>query len=809
FSVTGFGGQGKTYLALETGYWLLRTGLFQRVCFVSFSGFQGVDPVGVTISTLATVLDESLPDAEAAEAALKRIPTLLILDNLESLADEAGLPELLTAATRWSEAGKSRVLLTSRQPDFNHPDYHTAGTFEHQCLHLKGLGQQDALDWFGELMRLPPEPKFGMPQRSALIDLFHKVGFHPLSIGLLAQQLKERRPAELGERLEALLEEQPADREDRTLLASLELSIERLPARCQEWLPRLGVFQGGCLEEMIGKVTGLDQADWQELRNHLLRAGLMQAERVPMADKIFLRFHTTLAPALWQKLTAKKRAGLLKRYCQTYYLLSIVLYQLDEKAPRPTRALAQCELPNLFRAVHTALQEGKTEESVDFAANVNTFLYLFGMRCDSQKLTKAVDKAWYTVDLQTWFRARSNLGEQLWQNGQIAAAVQVFEDIFDKLEKTPSFKRCQALGRLGCCYRIQGTLDRAEQFLRQALYELAQLEQSEEVRQQTGFALTDLADLLTEQGCYKEADEAYQAGLEIAEEQGNARGIAVIKSQLGTLALRQGKLTEAIEQYQSVQHLFRSIGEPASEATLLHQLGIVHQLSGNWKQAEQVYREAAQLIEEMDGEDRNIQAGRNWQSLAQICAVTGREAEAEQWYRKALAACRAAGDQSGMALILNNLATLLINDSTRLTEAYSLAENSLTIQETLEPAAVEIWKVYEVLSQIANKQGDSLQAAEYRTRSKQAYFAFPGWRKQLYQYEELIASVVQASRELDVREKLEQAIDKVLKEKEHSLFAAILPILKGECDEAALFEPLNYTEAAIIRAILEGIDEKA
>ncbi|MCI5159638.1 MAG: CHAT domain-containing protein, partial [Candidatus Electrothrix sp. AUS1_2] len=52
FSVTGFGGQGKTYLALEAGYWLLRTGLFQRVCFVSFSGFQGVDPTGVAVSTL-------------------------------------------------------------------------------------------------------------------------------------------------------------------------------------------------------------------------------------------------------------------------------------------------------------------------------------------------------------------------------------------------------------------------------------------------------------------------------------------------------------------------------------------------------------------------------------------------------------------------------------------------------------------------------------------------------------------------------------------------------------------------------------
>ncbi|MCI5164364.1 MAG: hypothetical protein D3917_20615, partial [Candidatus Electrothrix sp. AX5] len=373
FSITGFGGQGKTYLGLEAGYWLLRTGLFARVCFVSFAGFQGIDPKGVTISTLATVLDESLPDAKAAEAALKRIPTLLILDNLETLADGDALHELLSAATRWSEAEESRVLLTSRQPDFNHPDYPTAGSFRHQCLHLEleGLGEQDALDWFGELMRLPPEPKFGMPERSALISLFRQVDFHPLSIGLLAAQLKERRPAELGERLEALLEEQPADREDRSLLASLELSLERLPEQCREWLPRLGVFQGGGLEEIVVKVAGLEDypSEWSILRYRLELSELMQAERVSEINKIWLRFHPNLAPALWQRIGKVEQARLLERYCQAYHHLSVELYRLDNTTPQAARAIAQYELPNLPRAVHASLQTGNTEEGVNFADN--------------------------------------------------------------------------------------------------------------------------------------------------------------------------------------------------------------------------------------------------------------------------------------------------------------------------------------------------------------------------------------------------------------------------------------------------------
>ncbi|MCI5224864.1 MAG: hypothetical protein D3924_19895, partial [Candidatus Electrothrix sp. AR4] len=387
FSVTGFGGQGKTYLGLETGYWLLRTGLFERVCFVSFAGFQGIDPVGVTVSTLGTVLDVSLPDAEAAEQALKRTPTLLILDNLESLADGDALHELLSAATRWSEAGDTRVLLTSRQPDFNHPDYPTAGSLHHQCLPLEGLGIQDALDWFGELMGLPPEPKFGMPRRSALIDLFHKVGFHPLSIGLLAQQLKERRPAELGERLEALLEEQPADREDRSLLASLELSIERLPERCREWLPRLGVFQGGCLEEMVIRVTGLEEAEWGVLRSHLLRAGLIRAEHVPGIDNVFLCFHPTLAPVLWQRLTPEEQAYLIENYWRTYYSLSKWLYLLANKHPDEASKVACAELPNLLRAVYTCLESGK-EDGPDFTNKVSKFLYNFNLWREYQALAE-------------------------------------------------------------------------------------------------------------------------------------------------------------------------------------------------------------------------------------------------------------------------------------------------------------------------------------------------------------------------------------------------------------------------------------
>jgi len=121
-TISGFGGMGKTYLAEEVGRWLLRTGMFARVCLVGYANFQGIDAVSYAVSVLATVLETNLIDAAAVTRALADQSVLVILDNLESL-DTEQLVSLLDAAKEWSEARKSRVLLTTRTPDLHHPDY--------------------------------------------------------------------------------------------------------------------------------------------------------------------------------------------------------------------------------------------------------------------------------------------------------------------------------------------------------------------------------------------------------------------------------------------------------------------------------------------------------------------------------------------------------------------------------------------------------------------------------------------------------------------------------------------------------------
>ncbi|CAK8713124.1 hypothetical protein GKODMF_04710 [Candidatus Electrothrix gigas] len=217
----------------------------------------------------------------------------------------------------------------------------------------------------------------------------------------------------------------------------------------------------------------------------------------------------------------------------------------------------------------------------------------------------------------------------------------------------------------------------------------------------------------------------------------------MITGEHGTLALIQGELTEAAERYQESLAIFRSLNEPGYEAVFLHQLGMVYQEEEQWEEAEQVYREAARLKEELGLLEGDNGADASWQQLAQVCNVTGRVREAEQWYRKALAVRRVADDQLGLARTLSNLADLLADNPACLAEARYLAEESLTIFKTLDSVESQLWITYDLMAYIAARQGESSQAAAYRTKSRQAYFAFPAWRQQLYQHEPLIANVVQ------------------------------------------------------------------
>ncbi len=810
-SVTGFGGQGKTALAAETGRWLLRSGMFRRCCFVDFSAFQGVDPLSFAVSSLSAALEKSLANAAEAEEVLKTLPALLILDNLESLRDEKENRQtaLLDAAARWSRAGQTRVLITTRQNLLEHPEYSPAGTREHQYLPLSGLSEQDALSYFAALWELSPRPSahITLPKRHGLLELFKKVDFHPLSVSLLAYQLKNRKTAELGERLENLLAEAPDDTPHRNLRVSLHLSLERLSPEARKWLPGLGVFHGGAMEDVLLEVTLL--TTWPQLRQALENSGLIRAERLPGVSALYLKFHPALAPALWERLPEPEKNSLSARHRAAYYRLSRKLYEPFAKNTGGSRSVAMNELPNLLFAVKAALAAGE-ENAVDFVDNVNLFLNYFGLLRDRDDLNQRAEKA-AAPGSRAWFLAQSGKGEALYNAGRHSEAEDLFRNILKTMGDEPSHEQSLTLLRLGRCLRDSGRTGEAVNIYREGIVLGEKLEQSDGVRRQTGVLQSDLATALTDMGDFAGARAAYEAALEIVTKLNDDRSVAALQFQIGTLAMQEGNLAEAEKRYQEALKTFRSLKEPALEATAQLQLGMLYIRARQWDAAESAYRESARLSESLG----NLAgAAATYSNLAATMQNAGRMAEAETWYRRAMEGSRKVGDRIRESRAASNLADLLQNDPTRLSvarlaEARQLAEQALAIDITLDPGAAEIWKTYTVLAEIAEKQEQSEQAREYRRLSREAQENFMGTQHQvgriLEQFKPVIEMVAGAcGGDEEARQQVEAAFEQ-LQQAGFMLAEPIRKIWAGERDEEKLIEDLDYTDGIIIRAILERL----
>jgi tetratricopeptide (TPR) repeat protein len=634
-----------------------------------------------------------------------------------------------------------------------------------------------------------------LPKRSALIELFKLVDFHPLSIKLVAYQCKERRVGDLARSLAELLAAEPLGDKQRCLVASLNLSLQRLDKDLLEFLPRLGVFQGGALEFSILEITEIDPDRWQQLRLALVRTGLLQVEDNGLP---FLRFHPILAPVLWVRLTTEEQEELRQRHQQHYYGLVFSLYYADSQNPNGIRSIVRQELANLIWSIKRAL-ENRSDCAVDFVYFVNSFLNHFGLQRDRAFLTERLDRLVGTVGSRNWYLVRSSQGDQLFNAGQYDTAAALFAEVLQGLATEPSFDRVKTLWLLGKCLESQCQLPAAAECLWEALTLSGQLEQSDRVKQQEGGIYTKLGDVFRNFGKYSQAQQAYEDSLAIYLEIGDRRGVAVIQAQLGKLAMLQSDLTSATQRYQSAIETFQQLQEPTSEAIAWHQLGLVYQKCRQWTAADRAYRESARIFEQK----RNMpEAASTYGQIAVLSQIMNKLTEAEDWYRKALQIDQVIGDRIGESTRLNNLANLLANQPNRLSEAYQLATRALEIKKNLDPAAASIWKIYNILERIATAQGETDTAREYRQLARTTKAAFAGTQYELQQHESFIVAVVAAVGDEAAQAQLEPILTIGMENGRGQLVAAIRRVLAGEREIEVLWDDLDADDSMIIAAIL-------
>ena len=718
-SITGFGGQGKTELALEAGRWLTRTGQFQRAVFVDYSRIQADAPdsvVRVAVSHIGSVLDRSLTDVQEATSALRDTPTLVILDNLEVLSPES-LQALLDAAVLWSQAGGSRVLLTSRTPEFDHPDYATAGTFKHRQINLTGLGDKsrpdDALEWFAELSKLPPAPDAGIepPTRDELIELFEQVRFHPLSIAVLAQQLKSRKASELGQRLEQLLSSRvgfahqrsqpegsggqspPYDSQSDTplsLLASLLLSLDRLTDDERQAVRALGVFQGGAFEDDLLAITGLGASDTSEQRAQL--------------QTILTAIESRNARAILQLLGAEIPDG---GEIPDELLAQIPWDDLQAKADELRTQLAALPMtpsenvwPGLRRQLErAALIEAERVPGVGppflrFHPTLAPLLWSQLDAAEQSRLTDAHRQRYYQLsgylyhqDSKSPHQARAIAWRELPNllhavHNALAAATPdavAFADYVTLFLANFSLKR-EAETLTVRAEAIASDTASQDWYLAQSnrgerLLESGQVAAAAVVFSTILDALGDRpsyerATTLSRLGrCYAAggrpdlAEASHREGIAVTEQLEPSDGVkrhrGTLHTDLADVLSAQGRFADAREQYEASLVIKRELGgDLRGEGVVLGQLGTLAMSEGNLAEAQTRYRDALALFQRLREPTSEAVV---WHQLGMVFRRAENWDEAERHYRESARLEEANGNLAGAAQTWNSLAIVSLN----------------------------------------------------------------------------------------------------------------------------------------------------
>ncbi|WP_309709088.1 hypothetical protein, partial [Armatimonas sp.] len=273
----GPGGTGKTRLSIETGRHLQQR-FSGGVWFVALAETQDAQRILEGLRD-ALELPRNGGSGEALEAVRARLgsePSLVILDNLEQLIDDAALalPGLL------AQLPSTRFLLTSRIR-LGLPGEHVfpiaALPLPTPTEPLERLATNAALALFCDRARAAL-PEFGLTQRNAatLAMLCRQLEGVPLALELAASWAGQLTPKQMQERFTAALalEGRRIDREARHLSvrAALRGSLELLPAELAQLFAELSVFRGGFTADAAERVCLAPATSYalSRLREHSL-----------------------------------------------------------------------------------------------------------------------------------------------------------------------------------------------------------------------------------------------------------------------------------------------------------------------------------------------------------------------------------------------------------------------------------------------------------------------------------------------------------------------------------------------------------
>ena len=829
----GEGGEGKTTIGIELARWLVATRRFDRAAFVSLeehtedrAALYALGPQLVPNFASIAGQDEKQGWLEI-ERELGDQRTVIVLDNMESVLEPPEdsplaasfepdvLRKILELCQKLQKVAQTRLIFTSRQ-EMPEP-------FAKNHIGISRLDRREAIELVGKVLGQEgrtPQSRDPGESEDDIEKLVDAVNCHARSLVLLAREVSTGGVRNATERIHELMtslaEQYPDDRE-RSLYASVELSLQRLPEETREKIRPLGVFQGGGTLQVMARVLDIQRDEVVQLGNRLVGVGL--GEILPPVEMPYLRLHPALGPLLLSEMTAAEREAAHSVWAEAIALTTDFLVQQQHKYPERAKSVTLLELPNFLASLKHLQKIADPARVVGIATNIERLLLNLGRHKALSRAAAIREES--AQRLGEWshagYLAEGAEVDRLINAGRLAEATERAQAVVQRAKQAGedvypegAYDLASTYLHLGRALRMGGNASAALKPLDEARKRFQMLaDAGNEAPLMENVCLTERADCLTDLGRLDEAAAAYEDAGQQGRERSHPRSVAINKVQLARVRILQRKYAEALATYDEALEIFEGLGEPSSVATTWHHIGMVHEDAGEHNAAEKAYQQSLQIKAQTG--DRSGEASTTDQ-LGLLYQNMGRLKESVRFHRQAAAIRAKLKDRAAEGTSRNNGAIALVALH-RYDEARNEIERAIECKRGLGHA-VTPWTTFAILGKLETAVGNGRAAAEARQKAIDAYLAyrrdggqnlFGGGR-----IFEMVRDAVAQGQIQAASQALDQlSADPDIPEYMKALIRALQAILADSRDAALAADPkLNYQDADELRLLLEELAVK-
>ena len=643
--IVGQGGEGKTAIAAEFARWMVRSQQMRRVAFVCAEGLEvnivqyvidtiGRQLVGKKFSTSIDFDGDLHAACRSIQRELREQPTLLILDNMESillppyLAEQTAdvvqeearheLGQVFELATRLLRAGETRIIFTSRET------LPKPFSQDSQRITIWKLDRDDAIQLIERMLDFAQSPpgNTGVSTYEEIESLVDAVHCHVRTLTLLGPYIQEHGVRATRESLANLMIDMehrfPGSRE-QSVFASVELSLRRMPTIYRDSARVLGVFHGAANTQVLQRMLHGATVSARGLIDELVRVGLATQNQHGQAV-----FDPALCPYLRLQLGTEFEKKLLGRWIETMVDYTKDLAQLVHKQSIAVSRIINAEFENFFALIDNIAGLNRPEDVVVVAGDLRDLSRSLNLPRWTQTLDDLISRAMRDVP-DGWnhirFKAERRKIESLCtEGGDMRVALSEAKGLLARAKEAGSSAYRDAKYDIAGAHYTVGLIqnrlmepDRALEQLDIAYVMFDEMEKDDPGRRSSKMrsnCLTERGLSLRKLGRYDESVEAYTASMRLdrdAEREDDFMTNVYQVAMVHVVQGRQQQANDARSLYGQALSGFARVQEYAHgddlalEARALHAAGSVYRLMGkdNYELAENALRKALAIKERL------------------------------------------------------------------------------------------------------------------------------------------------------------------------------------------------------------------